>query len=155
MFKNLTLFRLGADCAAALALDAVEAALQNNRFVPCGATQPQSAGWVSPRGVEGAPLVESIGGEWLLRLMVEQRIVPGAVVKQRIDEIADQIEQSTGRRPGRKQTRELKDQALLELLPQAFTKRAAVNVWLSPSGGWLVVDTGSGSRADEVVTLLV
>lgn len=155
MFKNLTLFRLGADCTATLALDAAEAALQKNRFVPCGATQPQSAGWVSPRGVEGAPLVESVGGEWLMRLMVEQRIVPGAVVKQRTDEIADQIEQSTGRRPGRKQTRELKDQALLELLPQAFTKRASVNVWLSPVGGWLVVDTGSGSRADEVVTLLV
>jgi recombination associated protein RdgC len=153
MFKNLTLFRLGPDWSSSL--DMVEAALEKGRFVECGATQPQSAGWMAPRGSAGGPLVESIGGEWLMRLTVEQKIVPGAVVKRRTDEIADQIEQTTGRRPGRKQTKELKDQALLELLPMAFTKRAAVNVWLSPASRFLVIDTGSQTRADEVVTLLV
>ena len=102
-----------------------------------------------------APLLESIAGQWLMRLMVEQRVVPGAVVKRRTDEIADQLEQSTGRRPGRRQTKELKEQALLELLPQAFTKRASIGVWLSPTDRWLIVDTGSATRADEVVTLLV
>ncbi|MFM2054347.1 MAG: hypothetical protein RL456_2384, partial [Pseudomonadota bacterium] len=39
--------------------------------------------------------------------------------------------------------------------PRAFTKRAAVHVWLSPDDRWLVVDTGSTGLADEVVTLLV
>lgn len=153
MFKNLTVFRIGPDWAADL-LQA-EAALDKDRFVECGATQQQSAGWVAPRGPAEAPLLESIAGQWLLRLMVEQRVVPGAVVKRRTDEIADQLEQSTGRRPGRKQTKELKEQALLELLPQAFTKRASIGVWLSPTDRWLIVDTGSATRADEVVTLLV
>lgn len=153
MFKNLTVFRIGPDWAADL-LQA-EAALDKDRFVECGATQQQSAGWVAPRGPAEAPLLESIAGQWLMRLMVEQRVVPGAVVKRRTEEIADQLEQSTGRRPGRKQTKEIKEQALLELLPQAFTKRASIDVWLSPTDRWLIVDTGSATRADEVVTLLV
>ena len=89
MFKNLTVFRIGPDWAADL-LQA-EAALDKDRFVECGATQQQSAGWVAPRGPAEAPLLESIAGQWLLRLMVEQRVVPGAVVKRRTDEIADQL----------------------------------------------------------------
>ena len=36
--------------------------------------------------------------------------------------------------------------ALLELLPQAFTKRASIGVWLSPTDRWLIVDTGSATR---------
>ena len=148
MFKNLTVFRIGPDWAADL-LQA-EAALDKDRFVECGATQQQSAGWVAPRGPAEAPLLESIAGQWLLRLMVEQRVVPGAVVKRRTDEIADQLEQSTGRRPGRRQTKELKEQALLELLPQAFTKRASIGVWLSPTDRWLIVDTGSATLAQEL-----
>lgn len=152
-FKNLTVFRLAPGWSASF--EAIEAGLDKGRFAECGATQEQSAGWVPPRGTADGPLAETVRGQWLMRLMVEQRVLPGAVVKRRIEEIAAEIERTTGRKPGRKQTRELKDQATLELLPMAFTKRSAVNVWLSPDSGFLVLDTSSPGRADEVVTLLV
>ena len=45
MFKNATVYRIGAAWSAPLA--DVEAALQKNRFVACAATQPQSMGWSS------------------------------------------------------------------------------------------------------------
>lgn len=153
MFKNLTVFRIGADWSATI--DQIEAGLEKARFIECGATQPTSAGWVPPRGKAEAGLVESVSGQWLMRLMVEQKVLPGPVVKRRTEEIAAHIELTTGRKPGRKQTKEIKEQATLELLPMAFTKRGAMNVWLSPDSRFLVVDTASQGRADEVVTLLV
>ncbi len=153
VFKNLTVYRMGPDWAPTTAL--IEAELDKARFVECGATQQKSSGWVEPRGEAHAPLVESIGGHFLLKLMTEQRVVPGSVVKRRVDEIAEHIEQQTGRKPGKKQTKELKEQALLELLPMAFTKQSVTRVWIAPRQHLLMLDTGSQAKADEVVTLLI
>jgi len=153
VFKNLTVYRIGPDWSPSVA--ELEESLYKTRFVPCGATQQQSAGWVEPRGIKHAPLAEKVGGHLLLKLMTEQRVVPGSVIKRRVEEIATKIEQDTGRKPGKKQTKEIKDQALLELLPMAFTKQASMNVWIDPKQRLLLVDASSQGKADEVVGLLV
>lgn len=153
MFKNLLVYRLAPEWQP----DAVaaEAALASQRFTECAATQAVSAGWVEPRGVAHGPLIEIIGGQWLLKLAVETRMLPGAVVRRRAQALAQQIEQDSGRKPGKKLMRDLMDQATQELLPQAFTKQAAVRVWIDPKARTLMVDVSSAKRAEEVVTLLV
>ncbi len=153
LFKNLTVYRLDPDAVPDFA--ALDAALQKQPFTPCGATQPVASGWTPPRGTAGGPLVESIGGHWLMKLTTEQRVLPSAVVKRRVDELVAQIESTSGRKPGKKEKKELKEQAVLELLPMAFTKRSAITVWLDPASKRLVLDTGSASRADDAVTQLV
>jgi recombination associated protein RdgC len=153
LFKNLIVYRIGPGWAANSA--ELEAGLEKMVFVECGATQPVSAGWAPPRGVAHAPLLESVGGQWLMKLVVEQRVVPSAVVKRRVDERAAQIEQATGRKPGKKQQKELKEEVLLDLLPQAFTKQAAIRVWLNPKDRLLMIDASSPAKADDVVTQLV
>lgn len=153
MFKNLTVYRIGPDWSASVAQ--MEESLYKARFVACGATQQQSSGWVEPRGIKHAPLVEKVGGQLLLKLMIEQRVLPGAVIKRRTEEIAAKIEQDTGRKPGKKQTKEIKEQAMLELLPMAFTKQASINVWIDPDQRLLLVDSSSQGKADEVVSFLV
>jgi recombination associated protein RdgC len=153
LFKNLIVHRFDPAWSAVPA--EIEAALLPAGFLPCAPTQPVSAGWVAPRGLAHGALVEVIGGHLLLRLAIEHRVLPGAVVKRRTDERAAQIEHATGRKPGRKQLKELKDEALLDLLPQAFTKQATIDVWIAPAQGLLVIDAGSASKADEVVSMLV
>ena len=145
-------YRLTPDWQPSVA--SVAEALATQPFAECGATQPRAIGWVSPRGEAHGTLVEAIAGQWLLQLMVESKLVPGAVVKRQVDALAAKIEQTTGRKPGKKETRELKDQALLDLLPMAFTKRAAIKVWINPGARLLVIDAGSASRADETLTAL-
>jgi len=152
LFKNATLYRIGPHWAATLA--DTEAALAKARFTPCGASQPQSLGWVEPRGVAHGPLVESVSGQWLLRLMVETRVLPGVVVKRRVEEIMAKIEHETGRKPGRKQAKEIKEEAVQQLLPQAFTKQSGVSLWVAPAARLLLVDAGSQTRADAVVSVL-
>ncbi len=153
MFKNLIVYRIGPGWAAHRT--ALEAGLEKMIFVPCGATQPVSAGWAPPRGVAHGPLVEAAGAQWLMKLMIEQRVLPSAVVRRRVEERAAQIEQATGRKPGKKQAKELKEEIVLELLPQAFTKQAEIQVWLDPKQRLLMVDASSPAKADEVVTQLV
>ncbi|MBL0085798.1 MAG: recombination-associated protein RdgC [Ideonella sp.] len=152
MFKNLIVYRLGPDGPANMSQ--IQDALERDRFVECGLTQPLSLGWVEPRGVAHGPLIEVIDGQWLLMLQVEQRILPGAVVRRRAEELAAQVEKTTGRKPGKKQMRELKDQATLDLLPLSFTKRAAVKLWIAPAQHLLMIDAGSAARADLALTAL-
>lgn len=153
MFKNLILYRIAATWVPDAA--AVAEALSKAPFTECTPTQTSAAGWVPPRGIENGALLESVGGQWLLKLCTERKAVPTAIVQRRADEMAAQIEQQTGRKPGKKQRKELKEDALHELLPQAFPKRTTVPIWIDPARRLLAVDATSLARADEVVTGLV
>ncbi|ALV07329.1 recombination-associated protein RdgC [Roseateles depolymerans] len=153
MFKNLIIYRIANDWQPNA--EKLEDALEQERFEPCGATQALSAGWVPPRGEPGARLLEEIDDHWLLSLRLEKRVLPGSVVREHVEELAEKIEQETGRRPGKKQQRDMKEQVELELLPRAFTLQSHLRVWISPKQHLLMVDAGSIGKADELITLLV
>jgi recombination associated protein RdgC len=86
--------------------------------------------------------------------MTECKTVPSEVLARKVQERTTQIEAKTGRKPGKKETRQLKDDARLELLPSAFTQRSAVLVWIDPVARLLMVDASSHGKADEVMTAL-
>lgn len=153
MFKNLIAYRI--EPAWAASLTQAEEGLGAARFAPCGASQEKSAGWIEPRCQAHGPLVESVGGQWLLDYMIESKTLPASVVRRKVDERAAQIEAATGRKPGKKERKELKEDITHALLPLAFTRQVRVAVWIDPGERRLVLDTGSAARADEVLTSLV
>ena len=153
MFKNMIVYRIAPGWQADLVQ--VEEALAKAPFMECGATQEKSLGWVPPRGEQHGALAESVGGQWILRFMVESKVLPGSVLNRRVKEKAARIEQETGRKPGKKESKELKDEAKLDLLPMAFTKQGSMWIWIDTASRLLVLDTSAQGRADEVVTLLV
>ena len=153
MFKNVIVYRIGPDWSATV--EQIEASLDAERFVPCGASQEKSVGWVEPRGEAHGPLAESVGGQVILRLMLETRSLPGTVITKKAKERAAQIEATTGRKPGKKELRDIKEDIKMELMPLAFTKESSTLVWIDPEARLLVLGAGSQARADEVVTLLV
>lgn len=153
MLKNLITYRIASTWVADLAV--IEDVIARTPFIECGATQERSAGWVPPRGEAEGLFVESIGGQWILRFFSESKVIPASVLNRKVQEKVDAIEQSTGRKPGKKEKQELKDEAKLDLLPMAFTKQGGMWIWIDPEARLLVLDTGSQARADEVVTLLV
>ncbi len=128
--------------------------LEAERFVPCGASQEKAIGWVEPRGEAHAPLVEVVAGQLILKLKIETKSVPTSVVNRKAKERSSQIETTTGRKPGKKEMREIKDDVKLSLMPMAFTKEASIWVWIDPEAQFLMLDVGSQAKADEVVTLL-
>jgi len=152
MFSNALIYRLG---GAPLDLAAVEAGLDHHRFAECGASQELSMGWIEPRGEAHGPLVESVGGHWIMKLQVEAKAVPSEIVKRKLQDRLAEIEKSTGRKPGRKESKELKEDVKQALLPMAFPKRASVLVWIDPAAGTLLLDVTSQARADDVISGLV
>ncbi len=66
MFKNLVLYRIHGWPESAAHIDE---ALQSHRFAPCAPTADKSMGWVEPRGQAHGPLIESVGGQHILRLL--------------------------------------------------------------------------------------
>jgi recombination associated protein RdgC len=153
MFKNAIVYRIAQWEAPSLA--ALEDRLGGARFVECGASQPESAGWVEPRGEKHGPLVESVGGQWILKLCTETKSVPGGAVKQQLEARLDRIEQDTGRRPKGKAARELKEDIVRELLPRAFPKRGTTPVWIDVHARLVIVGAGSAKKADQLTTGLI
>ncbi len=153
MFKNALVFAI--EHWDKPTLGEFESRLDGARFAPCGATQPESAGWVAPRGRQHAVLAESVGGQIILKLCSETRAVPAAVVKTELEAQLDLIETQTGRRPKGKSARNLKDEINHRLLPRAFPKRGHTLVWLDPKAGLVLIDAASMKKADTVVTRLV
>ena len=136
MFKSLIIYRIAPTWQADLA--AVEEALARTPFTPCGPTQERSAGWVPPRGEAEGLFAESIGGQWTLRFMSEAKMLPASVLNRKVQEKADAIERETGRKPGKKEKQQFKDEAKLDLLPMAFTKQGGVWIWIDPTARFLV-----------------
>ena len=153
VFKNLMIYRLVSGWPTAV--EPLEEALGKAPFVECGASQEKSVGWVEPRGHAHGLMVEVVGGQWLLKLMMEVKVVPGSVVKRKVQDQLDHIEATTGRKPGKKEKREISEDARLALLPMAFSKQSSVQVWVDPSAGFLLTDAGSSAKADEVMTWLI
>lgn len=135
-------------------VQALADALARHEFRPCGLTERQSSGWVPPRGVAHAPLAESIGGQLLMKLQVESRLLPASAVRADLEARMDRIEAQTGRRPRGRAKRELKEQVEHELLPRAFTRQAGTLVWLDPRARRVVIGTTTARALDAVLAEL-
>ena len=155
MFKSASFFRIAFDFVLP-PLEALEDALQAAQFMPCGATQAESSGWVPPRGNKSTVLAEAVGASVILRLCVERRPLPASAVKDAVDAMVEKYKQETGReRASAKVKKEFKEEAIQTLLPRAFTKRSSTTLWIDPVSKFLVVDSGSLSGADKVVSQLI
>lgn len=155
MFKSASFFRIASDFALP-PLEALEEALQSAHFMPCGATQPESSGWIPPRGNKSTVLAEAVGSSVILRLCVERRPLPASAVKDAVDAMVEKYKQETGReRASAKVKKEFKEEAIQSLLPRAFTKRSSTTLWIDPVNKFLVVDSSSLTGADRVVTHLI
>ena len=60
-------------------------ALARAVFRPCGPTERRTSGWVPPRGIDHGPLLETVGGQWLMSLMSETRPLPASAVRAELD----------------------------------------------------------------------
>lgn len=130
------------------------AAICTQLFAPCGPTQERSIGFVEPRNEKHGANVEVVGGQIILSVQVETKSVPAAVIKRKVDEKADAIEAATGRKPGKTERKEIKEDLIHQLLPAAFAKLVRVPVWIDPVAMLAVVGTSSQAVADDVVTAL-
>lgn len=149
-FKNLKVFRLAPDFA--FNADDLEERLSKQGYRPIGSSEMQTTGWVEPR--TGYKLVHAQDGQYLLCLRTAKKLLPASVINQAAKARAGEIEEQQGFKPGRKQMKEIKELVTEEMLPKAFSSYADTRIWIDTKGMWLVIDTASDSKSDEVLAML-
>ena len=150
-FKNLQIHRLPAPWS--VTAEQMEKWLAPHAFQPTGSVEKERSGWVSPR--DNGALVYSLNRQLLLTYRSEKKLLPTSVITQFTKLRAQELEEQQGHRPGRKQMRELKEQVTDELLPRAFNISRDTRVWIDTVNGWLLIDAGAQSLADDVLGLLI
>ena len=151
-FRNARVFRFTKPFD--ISAEELEEKLQADTFKPCGPQETSRQGWVPPLGKHGEQLVHSANGYHLIALRKEEKILPGPVVREAVEEKAEAIEFEQGRKVRRKERDEIKEQVMLEMLPQAFSRNRRCFAYLAPQDGVLVVDAGSAKQAEDLASAL-
>lgn len=147
MFKQVSIFKIKpTDFAFA------ESHLNDHRHSPLEGAATKIVGFIPPRG-DHHPIYEEIDGAIIFSILIETKSVPASVVQKKLDEACESIEQACGRKPGKKERRDLKDEIVLSLLPTAFPKQTRVDVYIQD--GFCYIGSTSASKVDDVITLLV
>jgi recombination associated protein RdgC len=149
-FKNLIVYRLPDDWA--VSARELEEKLQLRSLMPCGAFDMQSKGWVFSSDAER--YVHTVNGQHLIALGVDQKLLPGSIIRQVATERAKEMAKEQGYPVGRRQMRELKMRVTEELRGRALTRKRITYAWIDPTNGWLAVDAAGEARAEELVETL-
>lgn len=150
-FKNLSIFRLTE--AFTLTAEELEEKLAVLAFRPCGSHEDFTLGWVSPIG-KAAPLVHSANGFMMICTKKEERVLPASVLNEMMQEKIDETEEKEGRKLSKKERTAIKDELIFELLPRAFTFSRKLFAYIDVKGGFLVVDSASANKAEDLLSLL-
>lgn len=151
-FKNARLFQLN----EGFGLDAEQFsdALKADTLKPCAPMEAVSKGWISPFGSGGELFVLKSGEALLFTLGIEEKVLPAAVVNHQLSQQLDSMRDESGQKPGRKQQTDMKQQLMLEMLPQAFVKPKSINAYIDLKLNLLVVDCASQNAAEDLVSEL-
>lgn len=149
-FKNLVVYQLPADWNWSAA--ALEEALSRRELRPCGTLEMSSKGWVAPSGA--ARLLHTVEQQHLIALGMDQKVLPATIIRQEAARRAQELADRQGFPAGRRQLRELKLRVTEELCARALCRQSMIRAWIDPAGGWLIIDSASTTRAEELIETL-
>jgi len=151
-FRNLQIYQLSAPFE--LSAEALHEKLSSKPSRECGNMEISAYGWEAPLGRHGTQLTHAVGNCTMVCQRREEKVLPAAVVNQHLLQRIDDLEETEGRKVGRRERGEIKDEVFLDLLPKAFTKTILTYAYIDSRNGWLLVDAASPKRAEELISLL-
>ena len=123
-------------------------------FTTLGDHQRVSSGFVNVIPDQDARVLKVPGG-WAICLREDSKAVPASEVNKAAAEKAQAIFDACGRKPGKKEMKEIKADVIHDLLPRAFARQKMTYILYSERTGRLFVSTSSQKSADLVMTRLV
>jgi len=151
-FKNLAVYRFTEPFE--LKAEELEQKLQQQPFRACGSHDEFSFGWTAPLGRAADALVHANNGFFMLCGKKEEKVVPGSVINEMLQERISEIEEREARKLPAKERNRLKDELIFELLPRAFSFSKKTYAYIDSQGGWLVVDAASAKKAEDLLSQL-
>ena len=146
-FSQCTIFRPSEIPNAAVLADALAGA----SFAPCGGLDWFAEGFTAPQSFT-PELVFQAEKTMGIVLKRKEKVLPGSVIQQAVDERVARIEQQECRSVGRKERQELKEQVTDELLPRAFVRATHTRALFAD--GMLLVDSAAASKAENLLAKL-
>lgn len=151
-FKNLRVFRLTQ--AWTLTHEQLDEQLATFSFNPCGSLDLFRYGFTSPLGNESEQLVHSTNGRMMICAKRQEKILPGGVIKEQLEEKIIALENTEQRKLSRKEKQNLKDEIIFSLLPKAFTRSRLDFAYIDPKQKWIIVNAASAKRAEDLMSKL-
>ncbi|MEN8219659.1 MAG: recombination-associated protein RdgC [Pseudomonadota bacterium] len=151
-FKNIHIFRFLRPVT--LTGEALHEQLTQNAFQPCGKMDMVSTGWVPPLGRDSESLVHSANNCIIFTARKEEKILPGSVVRDFINEKIEEIETQQMRKVRKREKDEIREQVLFDLVPRAFSRSTYLSAYIDVTNGWLLIDTPSHKKAEEFTSFL-
>lgn len=151
-FSNLICYRFKQDIE--FNQEDFEKSLIEDAFRPCGNQDLSSFGWTNALGKSSQLLSHFSNGRILLCAKREEKVLPPAVINDLLAEKVEQIEQAESRPVKKKEKDELKENLIHSLLPQAFKKSSLMFAFIDTKSGWLIVNSASFNKAEELLALL-
>lgn len=151
-FKNLRLYRLTEEWT--LSPEQLNEKLAEFCFNPCGSLDPMRYGFEAPLGRHGSEFVHVTNGYIMICAKKQEKILPGGVVKEQLEEKVQAIKDAESRPVSRKERDTLKDEIIFSLLPKAFTRSSLDYAYIAPQDGLIVVNAGSAKRAEDLLSKL-
>lgn len=127
--------------------------LTEHTFKECEPNQIRSVGFVPV--TEGGALSAEFKNGFAFRVRIDQKQIPGAVLKAKTDDLAERFQQLELRKPSKTERETLKDEALYELATQAFPRTAIITCFYQQTTGYLIVPTTSKHLAGCITSALV
>jgi recombination associated protein RdgC len=150
-FKNVTIFQLAKPFRVSAA--SLEDKLSKRSARKCGPLELSTVGWGSPMP-DGTALTLELDGAILIAAKKQEKILPATVVREALNERITEIEVSEQREVKGKEKKRLRDEITVEMLPRAFSRSRITYALIDPDNGWLLVDSASRPRAEELTVLL-
>lgn len=100
-------------------------------------------------------VVTKLPNGYAFTLLIEKRAVPGDVLKKAVQARVDELEETRGKRITNKERGILREEELINLLPQAFVRATPVTCYYHANTSFLVVPVASRKAAQNLVGTLV
>jgi recombination associated protein RdgC len=115
----------------------------------CGSQEEFSFGWL--------PLIRN-SEQWslasdrclLFRAGKEEKVLPSAVVREELEAKVAEIELIEGRKVGRKEKSDMKDELVFTLRPKAFSKRTDIWAYIDLQAKILVLNSTNASMTEQL-----
>lgn len=133
--------------------DRLAEALGKQQFQHCGGLDWLSEGWVPPASHLDRPVFAARDCQ-LVALKREDKVLPAGTIREFVDAKVADIETKELRKVGRKEKLALKEQITDDLLPRAFVRTSRTVAYIDCRRGWIMVDSGTASKAEALVSKL-
>ncbi len=150
--KNLMVYRVNRDIE--WDEERLREQLNEFAFVPCRKQEKSKFGWTPPFGKHGTDILHKAGNWFIFMAKKEVKNIPSYFLNEVMATKVEEMEKNEGRPLKKREKDNIKDDVIIDLLPNAFPKSTYTSVWVCVTEGLIVVDASSFSPAEHVLALL-